>query len=253
MRNQSLFGRLARAARITAALATAALIAAPQISRAAPRFDTPAKVVTIPANGDQDAITCTFYADIIVRIAGTDTPAPENASLLQRPAAPAAFACAGQPSGGVTLPTEGFDLSGRKGNFLIFEATDPSGASALIIFDARSGRKLFADGESAITSVEDTQGTLQMRYIRAINGTCSLLTDRNGCWAALLGSGQIPRGVFPGPPALATCAKTYRQAEPPTVPNDDPSLVSYPAALTLDSAGHASLRSSGPIGCDPMP
>jgi len=248
MRNKHLFGRLSGAA-----LTTAALLVAPAVARAEPVFDAPAKVITIPASGDQDAITCTFYADVMVRISGTDTPAPDDAMLFQAPAAPAASACATKPSHGVALPTEGFDLSGRKGNFLIFEASDPTGASELIVFDAHSGRKLFDDGESSITAVADIQGTLRLRYIRAINGSCSLLADRDGCWAALLAGGQIPRGVFSGPPARETCARSYRLAASPAVPDDDPSMISYPVALTLDSAGHASVRSMGPIGCDPMP
>lgn len=248
MRNKNLLGRFA-----SAALTTAALLAAPAVVRADPVFDTPAKVVTIPANGDQDAITCTFYADVMIRISGTDTPAPDDAMLLQSPAAPASSACATKPSRGVELPSSGFDLSGRKGNFLIFEASDPTGASELIVFDARTGRKLFDDGESSITAAEDLQGTLRLRYVRAINGACSLLADRDGCWAVLLASGQIPRGVFAGPPAKETCAKAYRSAASPAVPDDDPSMISYPVALTLDSAGHASVLSVGPIGCDPMP
>jgi hypothetical protein len=247
MRNKVPFNRLA-----SAALTTAAILVGPVVVLADPVFDTPANVITIPANGDQDAITCTFYTDVMIRISGTDTPAPDNAMLLQRQAAPAEIACA-KPLGGVELPTSGFDLSGRKGNFLIFEATDPTGASELIVFDALSGRKLFDDGESRITAAEDTQGTLRLRYIRAINGTCSLLADRNGCWSALLASGQIPRGVFPGPPTRETCARSYRQAASPAVPDDDPSMISYPVAVTLDGSGHASVRVAGPIGCDPMP
>jgi hypothetical protein len=247
MRNKALFNWLA-----SAALTTVALLVAPAVTRADPVFDTPVKVITIPASGDQDAVTCIFYADVMIRISGTDTPAPDNALLLPHPAAPAAIACA-KPSRGVALPSSGFDLSGRKGDFLIFEASDPTGASELIVFDALSGRKLFDDGESSITGVADIQGTLRLRYIRAINGSCSLLADRDGCWAALLAGGQIPRGVFSGPPARETCARSYRLAASPAVPDDDPSMISYPVALTLDSAGHASVRSMGPIGCDPMP
>lgn len=246
MRNKPLFSGLAKAA-----LATSALLAAPAAVPADPLYDAPATVITIPASGDQDAVTCTFYADIMIRISGTDTPAPEDAVLLQHP--PAAAACAAPPSHGVALPTAGFDLSGRKGNFLVFEAADPTGASALIVFDARSGRKLFADGESSIRTAEDIQGTLRLRYSRAVNSTCSLLAERDGCWSALLASGQIPRGVFSGPPAREACAKAYRPAGSPAVPDDDPSMVSYPVALTLDSAGNAAVKPAGPVGCDPMP
>jgi len=243
MRNKSLLNRLVN-------VALAALLVAPAFAYADPVFDTPAKVITIPPNLDQDAITCTFYADAMIQVSGTNTPAPDGAMLSRNPAG---FACPAKPSQGVALPTEGFDLSGRKGSFLIFEASDPTGASGLIIFDALSGRKLFADGESSITAAMVAQGVLRLRYVRAINASCSLLADRGGCWSALLASGQIPRGLFPGPPALESCAKTYRAAGSPAVPDDDPSMVSYPAALTLDSAGHASVQAVGPVGCDPMP
>lgn len=248
MRRKNFFNLLAKLA-----LTTAVLLAAPAVTHADPIFDQPAKVLTVPPNLDNDAVTCTFYADVMVRVSGTDTPAPDDAMLLPRPVAPSGAACAAQPSHAVELPSTGFDLSGRKGNFLVFEASDPTGAGGMIIFDARSGRKLFEDGESSIIAVAVTQGALRLRYTRAVNASCSLLANRDGCWSTLLASGQIPRGVFPGPPAREICATTYRPNGSPAVPGDDPSMVSYPVSLTLDSAGHASVQAVGPIGCDPMP
>jgi hypothetical protein len=107
-----------------------------------------------------------------------------------------------------------------------------------------------------ITSVQLTNGILHMHYTRAINTTCSLLSDRDGCWSKLLASGVVPRGVFSGPPSLETCKKNYKSAQiglmPPT-PDDDPSIVAYKVILTLDSKGNATAKPVGVPWCGPMP
>jgi hypothetical protein len=218
----------------------AVLMATPAAAQTVPDYDSPVKIVTIPASGDQDAITCTAYADVMVRISGTDTPDPDNALLL--PPAPCG---AGKPQG-VTLASQGESLDGRKGGFLVFEDTDPNGASGFTVFDAHTGRQLFTDGMNAIQAVTLDAGVLHVRYTRGVNATCSLFADRAGCWGKLLASGAIPHGAFAVPPSCAA----YRQG---TVPADDPSVVSYDAALTLDRQGHAVVQPTGPLHCDPMP
>jgi hypothetical protein len=186
----------------------------------------------------------------MVRISGTDTPTPDNAMILPLPTGCGRSA----PSHGMVLQSEGSFMDGRKGDFLVFELSDPNDASRFTIFDVRNGHTLFEDGQNQITSIKLTGGTLHINYIRGINASCSLLSDRDGCWSQLLASGQIPRGAFSGPPSLATCKKGYgnNAVDQRSRNSDDyPSVISYKAALTLDNKGNATVKPMGPLHCDP--
>ncbi len=238
-----------------AALAMA-LFATPAAAQTSIGYDPPAKVINIPSPSSGDAVTCTYYADVMIRISGTDSPSPGNTLVV-----PASAGCGrSTPSHGMELQSSGFALDGRIGNFLVFQWADPTGASRFTIFNVRSGNQLFQDGLSGslygITTIKVTQGILHMRYPRGVNTSCSLLSNRDGCWSQLLANGVVPHGAFSGPPAIETCKKNYKSAQiglmPPT-PDDDPSIISYDVALTLDSKGNATAKPVGALGCDPMP
>jgi hypothetical protein len=191
-------------------------------------------------------------------MSGTDTPAPDNAVIVPLTAnAPLPNCSRSAPPEGIELQSSASGLDGRKGNFLLFQYVDQVGAGYFTVFDARTGHILFTDGIlKGITAATLDRGILELRYNRGINATCSLLSDSTGCWAKLLASRQIPSGVFPGPPSIETCTKSYRsdpvdQRSPN--PDADPSIVSYDAVLTLDSKGHAIVRPVGPLQCDPEP
>jgi hypothetical protein len=187
----------------------------------------------------------------MIRMAGTDSPAPDNALVL-----PASAHCdRDTPSHGIVLQSGASNLDGRKGNFLVFRYVDQVSAGNFTVFDVHTGRTLFSDGVlHDITAVTLSPGILHMRYNRGINAPCSLLSDRDVCWTKLLASGQIPRGAFSGPPLLETCRKSYGSdsddQRPPNL-DEDPSIVSYDVALTLDSKGNATVKPVGPMQCDP--
>lgn len=243
---------------INAALALI-LLATPAAAQTTIGYAPSAKVLTIPSSTTPpsgDAVTCTYYTDVMIRISGTDSPAPDNALIL-----PALASCGrSAPSHGIVLQSGGSGLDGRIGKFLVFELSDPTGASSFTIFNVRNGNQLFHDGLSGslygITTVKVTQGILHMRYSRGVNITCSLLSDRDGCWSQLLANGVVPRGAFPGPPSIETCKKNYKSAQiglmPPTT-DDDPSIISYEVDLTLDSKGNATAKPVGALACYPMP
>jgi hypothetical protein len=69
---------------INAALALA-FLAIPATAQTTMGYNRPAKVLNIPPSGipgTGDAVSCTYYADAMIRISGTDTPAPDNALIL---------------------------------------------------------------------------------------------------------------------------------------------------------------------------
>jgi len=237
-----------------------ALLATPATAETAPAFDPPIKVVELPPSGipgTGDAVSCTYYADALVRISGVDTPAPDNALIVPLIAGKPLPNCGRPaPSRGIELQSGASNLVGRKGNFLVFQYVDQVSAGYFTIFDVQTGKALFNDGIlKGFTSVALSRGMLQLGYNRGVNATCSLYSDRTGCWGELLAKGKIPHDAFSGPPSIETCKNSYGSDLPadhrsPDL-DDDPSIVSYDAALTLDSKGHAMVRPVGTLHCDP--
>jgi hypothetical protein len=222
------------------------------ISREAALFDRPVSVQKIPAKSDTDPvgeIMCTYYADLMIRETGTDSPAPGPATII----AGAHPACnAQQAAKAISLKTEDFSLTGRKGRFLVFGATDPNGAVAFMVIDAASGRVLYTDAEltDGLRSVTLENGGLHLRFKRAFNGSCSILKDGAACWAKMAADGNIPHTLAQTPPPVQACAAAYRKGK---VPADDPSLISYDVDMALDASGTANVTPRGAVGCAPMP
>lgn len=236
-----------------------ALLTAPSSAETTLAFDPPIKVIEIPPSGmpgTGDAVSCTYYADALVRISGVDTPAPDNALLVPLTASnPLPICGRTTPSQGIALRSDTSNLVGRKGNFLVFRYVDQVSAGYFTIFDVRTGKVLFNDGIfKGFTSVALNRGILQLGYNRGVNASCSLLSDRTGCWADLLATGQIPPGAFRGPPSREICKKGYG-SDPIDQRSVDAyvnhSIVSYDAALTLDGKGRALVRPVGALHCDP--
>ncbi len=261
MRNNTILDRLACTSLILA------LVVAPATAQTILGFDPPANVIEIPPSatppGDY-AVTCYLYDDVMIQVSDSKSPAPEDALILPQPENGARAKCGRSKPNSVKLSSAGFYFNGRLGDFLLFEAADPGGASQFIVFNVRNGHQLFQDGVLGadgylglygITSVKMTGGVLHMRYRRGVNAPCSLLSDRDRCWAQLLSKGDIPRGAFSEPPTAEVCKKGYEGNPiglmPP--PDDDPSIVSYDVALTLDSNGNAEAQPLSTPQCDPMP
>ena len=219
-------------------------------------FDRPVAVQTLAAGTGADPlpeIRCTVYADLIVRESGTDSPAPDAATLLARTSPPKRAACGRKAGpGAIAVETAGFGFKGRKGGYLLFEASDPNGAVPFMVLDARSGRVLASDSTrtGSVQSLELADGALHLRFTHAINGSCSLLQDTASCWAKMAREGAIPDALAKAPPPKQACAASYRKAK---IGADDPSIVFYDVDFMLSGAAAAEVRPSAAIGCDPTP
>jgi hypothetical protein len=223
--------------------------------RLAAQLDRPVATKTVPAKSDDDPngeIQCTYYQDFMLRETSTDTPDPNNATLIPLAAgAPRPGCDAVQRDKERTLKTEGHSYIGRKERFLLFSATDPNGAVPFIVLDADSGNAVFDDGtppDHGIQTVTLDGGTLHLGYTRAFNASCSLLQDPTACWLSLVADGKVPAGTAQPPRDL--CVASYK-AE--SAPADDPSIVSYDVDTTIDTKGEVHVVAHGAIGCAPMP
>ncbi len=240
------------------AAGVAASLALPRLAFAAPdafagSLDHPLATKIVRAKGETSEITCTYYADLMVRETGTDSPEPDDATLVTLPHGAARPACsATAPKGAVKVKTEGYALEGRRGGFLIWDVSDPNGAEPFLVMDAKTGRTLFEDGLSPTLRLRRTasleNGKLRLTYTRGFNAPCSLAAKPKSCWASLVAGGKVAKGMptLTAPPK--SCLAAYRKT-----PADDPSVVTYPVDLTLDAAGKAQIISFGPVSCQPQP
>ena len=216
-------------------------------------FDHPLAVTRIPAKPATDAgseVICTYYPGLMIRESGTDSPEPDAARIV---AGPHPSCASGRPSDGIALPTQGYSLVGKKGLFVVFSATDPNGAVAFMVLDARSGRVIYQDGTAAtrgLHAVALDHGALHLRYTRGLNAPCSIAKDPAGCWATLAADGKIPPDMAQAAPPAARCAPSYRAMR---APPDDPSMIEYDVDMTIDAAGQTQVLSHGAVGCEAMP
>ena len=218
----------------------------------AAQFDRPASVTKVPPKSADDAAgqtTCTFYKDMMVRESGTDTPDPNDATLVRGKVSRCDTT---RRPDDVALKTEGYSLLGRKGSFLFFGATDPNGAVPFKVIDV-SGRVIFEDGTAAdrgIQSVAVEKDALRLRYRRGFNASCSLMQNTADCWSKVVAEGKLPQDMAQPVPSAKLCAASYKAEKAPA---DDPSIVMYDVEMSVDASGQSHVLSHGAVSCAPVP
>jgi hypothetical protein len=224
-------------------------------SRFKASLDHPASVQTLKPASVDDAvgqIDCTWYADVMVRETGTDTPDPSDAILVPINPGAGKPACKPAPgAGAIKVKTEGFALVGRKGGFLIWDATDPNGAEPFMVMNT-GGKVLFSDATSPTSGLYRaatlTGGVLHLVYTRGYNAPCSLLQDARGCWAKVTAARVVPPATPPLSLVSTACRAAYKG-----VGADDPSIIVFTTEVTIDAAGKSAVLSRGAMTCLPMP
>jgi len=226
-----------------------------QDAKMAALFDRPLATQTVLAMSDAEEgneLRCTYFRDFLIREKGTDTPAPAAAVIIAVAKAAARPPCKTASGAEIPLKTENYSLVGRKGGYLVFQATDPNGSVPFMVIDAATGKTIYTDGmvEDLIHAVTLANGILHLKYMRGMNGACSLLSDGKTCWDKLVADGTVPPELAQAPLPTQACQVTYRKDK---APNDDPSVVTFEVDMTLDIAGKVQVISRGKVGCNPMP
>ena len=219
-------------------------------------LDRPLSVQRIPpksTTSPMGELRCSYYKDIMIRESSIDTPAPTDATLI--PIAPGTVtpSCtAGKAGSDLTLKTAAYSLSGRKGPFLFFRATDPHGVSPFLVINAVDGQIIYNDSEygDGFRSISQTKSALHLHYTRGVNGTCSIYKEGPACWAKMMNEGKIPRVMTLSQPSVQLCGAAYRRLNASA---DTPSSVFYEVDVTLDRSGKVHVNSRGHANCAPVP
>jgi hypothetical protein len=244
--------------RQAAAAALVLMVAQAQAAdRLAAQLDRPSAVRKVPPKSGDDPngqIECTYYRDLMVRESGTDTPDPNDATLIPIAAGAARPVCdATRHDGDITMKTQGYSFVGRKNRFLLFSATDPNGAIPFMVLDEHGGKLVFQDGTPAdrgIQTIAVENGALHLRYTRGFNAPCSMMQDTKGCWSRLVAEGKVPPDMAHSVPSAGLCAASYKAAH---ATPDDPSVISYDVDTVVGATGNARVVPRGSVTCSPMP
>jgi hypothetical protein len=252
-----------------AMLSSAAVHAEDRADPCAALFDHPVAVQRVPPGASADPIgeiTCTYYAALMVRETGADSPSPGAATIVPvADASPRPLCNAAHAAREVSLQTANYALVGRKGPFLFFGAADPQGAVEFLILTATTGQVIHNDGmyagytsdngkviDCTLQSVALEEGALHIRFTRAFNGSCSIAKDGAKCWARMAREGKIPHSLAQAPPPVHACAVAYRKQQLPA-DDPDPSEIYYDVDLTVDPSGRTQVNARGAVGCLPVP
>ena len=209
-------------------------------------------------DADGGEISCTFYRDFMIRVPGTDTPSPGNATLVRPGKAP--VTCSPGTQAGLSLETEEYAFMGRTGVYLFFEVANPFASVPFRIVDSRTGRTIIDDvtedglsNPATIRTMKATPKSLSLAFRRALNTQCSVLAKPEACWRAITSkkdNGVPPEIARLAPPTKA-CAKTYGDAG---IDSNDPSVISYDVQVAwLSGRRRNQITASGPVGCWPLP
>jgi hypothetical protein len=168
--------------------------------------------------GDPDQeLICRVYAAFMVKELNSGTPTgdisigvvPLGAGVSPPPCASA------RAAGEITYTGDAMVFMGTKGDFIVMEQADPNGAARFAVLDRRTLQTRYSDSKAAtngLLSIADENGTLHLRFNRAVNGSCSVPKDRQPCWAKIAREANFPRAVAAGPAPLQACAQTYSAA-----------------------------------------
>lgn len=99
-------------------------------------------------------------------------------------------------------------FKGAKGKLVFFDADDGwNGGMGFIIYDARTGKKVFED--SAVGDLDflpPQAGQITLKYTRIIDSQCNAPKDEAACWT------HIKKTIGVESPALPDCKKAYEES-----------------------------------------
>ncbi|MGU3664915.1 hypothetical protein ACLBX9_12080 [Methylobacterium sp. A49B] len=213
------------------------------------RFDPPRKVETATDVAGKQ-ITCTIYADLMVRESDTDTPDPEDAALIPLSGGREPNCAVAPGPAARKLATGGQRFLGRRARFLVFEQASTNGTMPFAVLDAASGRTLFVDTTTyeGIDSFAVADDGLRIAFRRGVQADCSIPKQGAACWARIVREEKLPEPIATLTVPSKVCTAAYRTGK---APRDTLSIVYFPVRLAW--TGRLSVEAAGPVQCRPTP
>jgi hypothetical protein len=214
--------------------------------------ERPARAPRGMGGPDEDwRITCLHFPGYTIK--SLESPGNKGAVVVSaQPTGPAAPRCGAQDDPGEKVIANGFYLVGARGGFVVTESTDSYDFS---IYDAFTGRRLYADTASWIYQADFSvrDDVLTLAYTRAVVAKCSLLTGGAQCWAQVARDAKLPAEIARMPSPVAACEKSYQALAGTKDYRSDPSVVTYLATITVERSGRSAVLSRSRLSCEPQP
>jgi hypothetical protein len=143
---------------------------------------------------------------------------------------------------------EWLSFIGVKGSLLFLGAADgSSGGMPFRILDLKTGKKIFEDSawwNDHLDFVQTSDGKMSLRYLRVVEGDCSIPKGGSSCWNKFREKFGLP---------LDTAPKCNGSEEEETIPTSEEPLesaIAYPVAVKLFP--RPSIQAvPGPVKCRP--
>lgn len=146
------------------------------------------------------------------------------------------------------IATEWWTFIEAKGSLLFLEAADgSSGGMPFRILDLKTGKKIFEDSrwwDGHLEFVHTPDGRMSLRYLRVVEGDCSIPKGGASCWNRFREKFGLP---------LAAAPKCTGSEEEQTIPAHEEqmeSAIAYPVEVEL-SARPSIKAVPGPVKCRP--
>lgn len=146
---------------------------------------------------------------------------------------------------------------GLKGSLLFLEAADGStGGMPFRVLDLKTRKQIFEDskwGNENFEFVQTPDGKMSLRYLRLVEGQCSIPRDGAGCWSKFSQRYGLPIETVPKCSGYRVLGEKEWAAGDEGVPPadlDDPSAIVYPVEVNLSN--RPSIQTvPGPVECFP--
>jgi hypothetical protein len=156
------------------------------------------------------------------------------------------------------LAKDGWWFIGVKGSLLFFEAPDgTSGGMPVRVLDLKTGTKIFEDSvwwKSHLEFVPTPDGKIALKYLRLVEGDCSIPKDAMSCWSKFRDHYGLALAAVPN------CTGYRRKGDKEWVVGDAgvppeeisvPSAIAYPVVVVLFP--RPLIRAvSGQVTCNPV-
>ncbi|MES2984373.1 MAG: hypothetical protein V4735_04200 [Pseudomonadota bacterium] len=241
-------------------------------------FDTPAQVkrLTVATDaGTNEEVDCFYYRDFMVKQVDAHEKGAAQLSFLPIRVGDRLPECQrSNLNNEQVIPATEWSgyFTGAKGSYAFFDADDGvNGSMGFAIYDAKNATKRFQDfTKGNLQSLTVSGDTLTMRYMRAYPAPCSVVTGGEACWAQIVEETKLPEtATAPDCAASYTSANNYlararcRSEKGPAcykrelaaiatqTSSDTPSMIGYPASVTLSGSRSDITPEPGKPSCWP--
>ena len=203
----------------------------------------------MPRTGSRIQLFCSYYPAFMIK--QLDDPGQKGTRWVTIVPILNGHVPTCRPSHGPTerfIAKEWWTFIGAKGPLLFLEAADgSSGGMPFRVLDLKTRKKIFEDSKwwnGHFEFVQTPDGKMSLRYLRVVEGDCSIPKGGESCWNKFRERFGLPLAAAP------KCTGSEEEGTIPASEEQMESAIAYPVAVNLSP--RPSIRAvPGPVKCRP--